>query len=78
MRDPKRSGAHEIGSTPSSGDVRCHGACRAVDGDGLTVVELAGGVAGADDGGDAVFAGDEGSVGGAVAAVGDDGGGAVE
>src|SRR5215204_2652454 len=51
-----------------------HGSGGAVDGDELSRVEALGGVTGADDGGDSVFAGDERGVSGEGAAVGDDGG----
>src|SRR5690606_6511138 len=54
------------------------GACSAVDGDELAVVQPGGGVAGADDGGDAVLAGDERGVSGEGAAVGDHCGGSGE
>src|SRR6185436_10672173 len=50
-------------------------AVRARDGDGLAILELAGGVAGADHGGNTELAGDDRRVAGAAAAVGDDRGG---
>ena len=58
--------------------MRCDGSGGAVDAHQLPLAEALGGVAGADDGGDGEFAGDEGGVCGEGAAVGDDGCGSCE
>lgn len=58
--------------------VWCDGSRGAVDGDELSGVQLLGGVAGSDDGGDGVFASDKGGVSGEGAAVGDDRGSSGE
>jgi hypothetical protein len=73
--DQKPAESRPLSYVPS---VKGYGSCCSVDGDELAGVQAVGGVAGSDDGGDAVLAGDEGGVGGESAAVGDNRGGAGE